>query len=82
MGRLRKEKEKKKKEKKESDCSGLGHCGGVGLIPGLALPYALGVAKKKEKKKKRHRVAEWIQNKTHMYTLCKRLASDLNTHID
>ena len=30
---------------------------------------------------KRHRLAEWI-NKTHIYAVNKKLASDLKTHID
>ena len=29
---------------------------------------------------KRHQVAEWIQNKTHIYAAYKRLTSDLKTH--
>ena len=31
---------------------------------------------------KRHRLAEWIQNKTHIYAVYKKLTSDLKTHID
>ena len=31
---------------------------------------------------KRHRLAEWIQNKTHMFAAYKRLTSDLQTHTD
>ena len=31
---------------------------------------------------KRHRLAEWIQNQTHIYTVCKRPLSDLGTHTD
>ena len=31
---------------------------------------------------KRHRVAEWIQNKTHIYAVYKRPTSDLGTHTD
>ena len=29
---------------------------------------------------KRHRLAEWIQNKTHIYAVYKRSTSDLGTH--
>ena len=29
---------------------------------------------------KRHRLAEWIQNKTHIYAVYKKLTSDLKTH--
>ena len=29
---------------------------------------------------KRHRLAEWIQNKTHIYAVYKRPISDLGTH--
>ena len=31
---------------------------------------------------KRHRLAEWIQNKTHIYAVYKRPTSDLGTHTD
>ena len=31
---------------------------------------------------KRQRLAEWIQNKTHMYAVYKKPTSDLKTHID
>ena len=31
---------------------------------------------------KRHRLAEWIQNKTHIYAVWKKPTSDLSTHID
>ena len=31
---------------------------------------------------KRHRVTEWIQNKTGMYAVCRRLTLDLETHTD
>lgn len=31
---------------------------------------------------KRHRVAGWIKRKTHIYTACKRLTSDLKIHTD
>ena len=31
---------------------------------------------------KRHRLTEWIQNKTHIYAVYKKLTSDLKTHID
>ena len=31
---------------------------------------------------KRHRLAEWIQNKTHIYVVYKKSTSDLKTHID
>ena len=31
---------------------------------------------------KRHRLAEWIQNNTHIYAVQKKPTSDLNTHID
>ena len=31
---------------------------------------------------KRHRLAEWIQNKTQIYAVYKRLTSDLGTHTD
>ena len=31
---------------------------------------------------KRHRFAEWIQNKTHIYAVYKRPTSDLRTHSD
>ena len=31
---------------------------------------------------KRHRVPGWIKNKTHLYTACKRLASEVRTHTD
>ena len=31
---------------------------------------------------KRHRLAEWIQNKTHTYAVYKKPTSDLKTHID
>ena len=31
---------------------------------------------------KRHRLAEWIQNKTHIYAVYKKFTSDLKTHID
>ena len=31
---------------------------------------------------KRHRLAEWIQNKTHIYAVYKKPTSDLKTHID
>ena len=31
---------------------------------------------------KRHRLAEWIKNKTHIYALYKKRTSDLKTHID
>ena len=31
---------------------------------------------------KRHRLAECIQNKTHIYAVYKKPASDLKTHID
>ena len=30
----------------------------------------------------RHRLAEWIQNKTHIYAVYKKPTSDLKTHID
>ena len=30
---------------------------------------------------KRHRLAEWIQNKTHIYAVYKKPTSDLKTHI-
>ena len=30
----------------------------------------------------RHRLAEWIQNKTHVYAVYKKPTSDLKTHID
>ena len=30
---------------------------------------------------KRHRLAEWIQNKTHIYAVYKKSSSDLKTHI-
>ena len=31
---------------------------------------------------KRHRLTEWIQNKTQIYAVYKKLTSDLKTHID
>ena len=31
---------------------------------------------------KRHSLAEWIQNKTHIYAIYKKLNKDLKTHID
>ena len=31
---------------------------------------------------KRHRLAEWIQSKTHIYAIYKKYTSDLKTHID
>ena len=31
---------------------------------------------------KRHKVAEWIKNKTQLYAACKRLTSALRTHTD
>ena len=31
---------------------------------------------------KRHRLAEWIQNKIHIYAVYKKPTSDLKTHID
>ena len=31
---------------------------------------------------KRHRLAEWIENKTHIYAVYKRPTSDLGTHMD
>ena len=31
---------------------------------------------------KRHRLTEWIQNKTHIYVAYKRPTSDLETHTD
>ena len=31
---------------------------------------------------KRHRLAEWIQNKIHVYAVYKRPTSDLQTHTD
>ena len=31
---------------------------------------------------KRHRLAEWIQNKTRIYAVYKKPTSDLKTHID
>ena len=31
---------------------------------------------------KRHRLTEWIQNKTHRYAVYKKPTSDNNTHID
>ena len=31
---------------------------------------------------KRHRLAEWIQNKTYIYAVYKRPTSDLGTHTD
>ena len=31
---------------------------------------------------KRHNLAEWIQNKTHMYAVYKKLTLDLGTHTD
>ena len=31
---------------------------------------------------KRHRLAEWIQNKTHIYAVYKKPTSDLKTHKD
>ena len=31
---------------------------------------------------KRHRLTEWIQNKTHIYAVYKKPISDLNTHVD
>ena len=31
---------------------------------------------------KRHRLAEWLQNKTHIYAVYKKPNSDLRTHID
>ena len=31
---------------------------------------------------KRHRLAEWIQNKIHIYVIYKKSTSDLKTHID
>ena len=31
---------------------------------------------------KRHRLAEWIPKKTHLYTVYKRPTSDLGTHTD
>ena len=31
---------------------------------------------------KRHRLAEWLQNKTHIYAVYKKLNSDLKIHID
>lgn len=31
---------------------------------------------------KRHRIAQWIKNKTHQYTVFKRLPSDVRTHTD
>ena len=31
---------------------------------------------------KRHKVAEWIKNKIHIYAAYKRLISDLKTHTD
>ena len=30
---------------------------------------------------KRYRLAEWIQNKTHIYAICKKPTSDLKTNI-
>ena len=32
--------------------------------------------------RKRHRVAEWIKNKTHIYAVNKKPTSDLKTHAD
>ena len=32
-------------------CSVLGHCYDTGSVPGLGLPHAMGMAKKKKKKK-------------------------------
>ena len=31
---------------------------------------------------KRHNLAEWTQNKTHMYAVYKKLTLDLGTHTD
>ena len=31
---------------------------------------------------KRHRLAEWIENKTYLYAVYKKPTSDLKTHID
>ena len=31
---------------------------------------------------KRHRLAEWIQNKIHIHAVYKKPTSDLNTHTD
>ena len=31
---------------------------------------------------KRHRLAKWIENKTHLYAVYKKPTSDLKTHID
>ena len=31
---------------------------------------------------KRHRLTEWIKNKTHIYAVYKRPTSDLGTHTD
>ena len=31
---------------------------------------------------KRHRLAEWIKNKTHIYAVYQRPTSDLGTHTD
>ena len=31
---------------------------------------------------KRHRLAEWIQNKMHIHAVYKKPTSDLKTHID
>ena len=31
---------------------------------------------------KRHRLAEWIQSKTHIYAVYQRPTSDLGTHTD
>ena len=31
---------------------------------------------------KRHRLAEWTQNKTHIYAVYKKLISDLETYTD
>ena len=31
---------------------------------------------------KRHRLTEWIKNRTHIYTVYKRPTSDLGTHTD
>ena len=31
---------------------------------------------------KRHRLAEWIKNKAHIYAVYKRPTSDLGTHTD
>ena len=31
---------------------------------------------------KRHRLVEWIKNKTHIYAVYKKPTSDLKTHLD